>query len=72
VFSEIAGKMVDVVGAFDGWDEERWLIPGRLIGYLGAERLAGLASIDNALAVEVCRRLVADGASPEAAVQLAR
>ena len=55
--------MVDVVGAFDGWDEERWLMPGRLIGYLGSGRLVGLASIDNALAVEAGRRLVADGAS---------
>ena len=72
VFSEIAGTMVDVVGAFDGWDEERWLMPGRLIGYLGSGRLVGLASIDNALAVETGRRLVADGALPEEAVQLAR
>ena len=71
VFSEIAGTMVDVVGAFDGWDDERWLMPGRLIGYLGSGRLVGLASIDNALAVETGRRLVADGALPEEAVQLA-
>ncbi len=71
VFSEIAGTMVDVVGAFDGWDEERWLMPGRLIGYLGSGRLVGLASIDNALAVETGRRFVADGALPEEAVQLA-
>ncbi len=71
VFSEIAGTMVDVVGAVDGWDEERWLVPGRLIGYLGSERLVGLASIDNALGVEIGRRLVADGAVPDEAVELA-
>jgi hypothetical protein len=72
VFSEIAGSMVDVVGAFDSADEERWLVPGNLIGYLGSGRLVGLASIDNALAVETGRQLVADGASPEEAVHLAR
>lgn len=72
VFSEIAGTMVDVVGAVDGWDEERWLMPGRLIGYLGSGRLVGLASIDNALGVEIGRRLVADRALPEEAVELAR
>jgi hypothetical protein len=72
VFSEMAGTTVDVVGALDGWDDERWLMPGRLIGYLDSGRLVGLASIDNALGVEVGRRLVADGGSPEEAVELAR
>jgi len=71
VFSEIAGTMVDVVGAVDGWDEERWLEPDRLIAYLGSGRLVGLASIDNALAVEIGRRLVADNALPEEAAELA-
>ncbi len=71
VFSEIAGTMVDVVGAVDGWDEERWLEPDRLIGYLGSGRLVGLASIDNALGVEIGRRLVADRALPEEATELA-
>ena len=43
VFSEIAGTMVDVVGAVDGWDEERWLDagpPDRVPG-LGATGRAG-------------------------------
>ena len=64
--------MVDVVGAVEGWDEERWLEPDRLIRYLGSGRLVRLAGIDNALAVETGRRLVADGALPEEAVRLAR
>ena len=46
-------------------------MPDRLIGYLGSGRLVGLASIDNALAVEIGRRLVADRALPEEATELA-
>ena len=68
VFSEIGGTMLDVIGTFDGWDEERWLIEGRLLAYLGSGRLLGLASIDNALPAEACRRLVADDASSEEVV----
>jgi hypothetical protein len=64
VFSEIAGTMVDVVGAADAWDEERWLIEGRLLVYLDSGRLVGVASIDNALAAEEARRLLQDGTAP--------
>lgn len=63
VFSEIAGTMVDVIGAVDGWDEERWLVRDRLLVYLGAGRVVGLASIGGSLPVEVGRRLVASGAT---------
>ena len=63
VFSEIAGAMLDVIGAVDGWDDEVWLQEGRLLAYLAGERVVGLASIDGALAVDVARRLVATGAS---------
>ena len=65
VFSEIAGSMLDVIGAVDGWDEERWLIEGRLLAYLGEGRLRGLASIDNVLPADACRRMVAANASPD-------
>lgn len=65
VFSEIAGSMVDVIGAVDGWDEERWISPGRLLAYLAAERVVGLASIEGALPAEAARQLLAAGASIE-------
>ena len=65
VFSEIGGTMLDVIGALEGWDEERWLVPGRLIAFLRSGQLLGLASIDNALPVDIGRRLVAEGASPD-------
>jgi hypothetical protein len=63
VFSEIAGTMVDVIGAVDGWEEERWLVRDRLLVYLGAGRVVGLASIGGSLPVEVGRRLVASAAT---------
>ena len=63
VFSEIAGAMLDVIGAVTGWDEERWLKPGRVLAYLDAGRVVGLASIDGALPAEAGRRLLAAGAS---------
>jgi NADPH-dependent 2,4-dienoyl-CoA reductase/sulfur reductase-like enzyme len=64
VFSEIAGTMVDVIGAVDGWDEERWLVRDRLLVYVSTGRVVGLASIGGSLPVEVGRRLVASGAAP--------
>ena len=63
VFSEIAGAMLDVIGAVDGWDEERWLTPAGVLAYLHAGRVVGLASVDGALPAETGRRLVAAGAS---------
>jgi len=71
VFSEIGGTMLDVIGAVDGWDEERWLEPDRLLAYLGSGRLVGLASIDNALPAEAARRLLAEDATPEEAAAAA-
>ena len=63
VFSEIGGVMVDVIGTVDAWDEERWLIEGRLLGFLESGRLVGLASIDNVLPAEAARQLLAHGAT---------
>lgn len=65
VFSEIGGRMLDLVGALDAWEEERWLgFDQRVLAYLASGRVVGLASVDGALAPEVARRLVADGATP--------
>lgn len=67
VFSEIGGRSLDLVGATEAWEEERWLDDERsLLAYLRAERLVGLASIDGALAPDAARRLVAERAAPEA------
>ena len=72
VFSEIAGTMVDVIGAVDGWEEERWLHLDRLLVYLDAGRVVGLASIGGSLPVEVGRRLVASGATVDEVLAVAR
>ncbi len=63
VFSEIAGVTLDVIGAIDAWDAERWLVEGRLLAYLASGRVVGLASIDGALAPEVARQLLSMDAS---------
>ncbi len=63
VFSEVGGAMLDVIGAVSGWDDERWIAPERLLAYLRAGRVVGLASIDGAMPADACRRLVAGGAS---------
>ena len=63
VFSEVAGATLDVIGGVDGWDEERWLVDARLLAYLTARRVVGLASIDGALPAEAGRQLVAAGVS---------
>jgi hypothetical protein len=65
VFSEVAGATLDVVGATDGWDEERWVEPDRVLAYLRAGRVVGLASVDNALPASDARGLVSSGASIE-------
>jgi len=71
VFSEIGGTMVDIIGAVDGWDEERWLDEGRLLAYLASGRLVGLASIGNALSADAGRRLLAAGAALDEVVATA-
>ncbi len=63
VFSEIAGVTLDVIGAIDAWDAERWLVEGRLLAYLASGRVVGLASIGGALAPEVARQLLSMDAS---------
>lgn len=65
VFSEVAGTAMDVVGAAVDWDEERWLVPYRLLALLSAGRAVQLASIGSAAAADDLRGLVARGATPE-------
>jgi NADPH-dependent 2,4-dienoyl-CoA reductase/sulfur reductase-like enzyme len=66
VFSEIGGRTLDLLGAFDAWDEERWLDADQsLLAYLRAGRVVGLATVDGALAPDVARRLVGEGSAPE-------
>jgi hypothetical protein len=54
---------LDVIGAIDAWDAERWLVEGRLLAYLASGRVVGLASIGGALAPEVARQLLSMDAS---------
>lgn len=63
VFSEVAGQAIDVVGAVERWDEERWVADGSILAYLAAGRLVGLAVSGGAMPVEEARRLVAEGAT---------
>ena len=65
-FSEVAGSAVDVVGSPDGWDEERWIVPDRLVAFVEGDRVVQLASIDSALSATDMRRLVATRATPDA------
>lgn len=62
VFSEVAGEAVDVVGALEPWDAERWVRDQAVLGYFAGERLVGVAIVGGAMPVEAARRLVADGA----------
>jgi 3-phenylpropionate/trans-cinnamate dioxygenase ferredoxin reductase subunit len=63
VFSEIAGVPLDVVGASDDTDEERWLDADRsILAYLKGGVVVGVASFDGRLAPDRARRLVAAGA----------
>lgn len=63
VFSEIGGTVLDVIGATDGWEEERWL-DRSVLAYLRGDRVVGLAAIGGAIAPDVARRLVGDGVRP--------
>jgi 3-phenylpropionate/trans-cinnamate dioxygenase ferredoxin reductase subunit len=64
-FSEVAAHSLDVVGAVDRWDEERWIQDGSVLAYLDGNRLVGLAVLDAAMPVERARELVAAEAGPE-------
>jgi 3-phenylpropionate/trans-cinnamate dioxygenase ferredoxin reductase subunit len=69
VFSEIGGRTLDLFGAVDRWDEERWLDAERsLLGFLRSGRIVGLATVDGPLAPDVARRLVEGGAAPQVVV----
>lgn len=65
VFSEVAGSMIDVIGAVDGWEVEEWLIEDRLLAFQKEECVVGLASIDGALPADAARRLVEAGATTQ-------
>ena len=73
VFSEIGGVAVDVFGATDGWEEERWLDRRRsVLAYLRGERVVGLAAIGSAIAPARARDLIGGGAGvAEFAAELA-
>lgn len=62
-FSEVAGSAIDVVGSPEGWDEEAWIAPDRLVVFLDAGRAVQLASVDSFLAADVMRHLVATRAT---------
>jgi 3-phenylpropionate/trans-cinnamate dioxygenase ferredoxin reductase subunit len=59
-FSEVGGATLDVIGAADAWDEERWVADG-LLAYLDAGRVVQLAAIDSAMAPDRMRALLAEG-----------
>lgn len=61
VFSEIGGHALDLIGAFEDWDEERWIGPDRsVLAYVHSGHVVGLATVDGALAPSVARQLVDD------------
>jgi 3-phenylpropionate/trans-cinnamate dioxygenase ferredoxin reductase component len=62
LFSDIGGVMVDVIGATDGWDEERWVDPRHsVLAYLREGRVVGIAAIDTAVGAAQARAWVAEG-----------
>ena len=64
MFSEVGGVTLDVVGAVDPWDDERWLgHGGSILAYVRDGRAVGLAGIAGALPVTEGRRLVAERAA---------
>lgn len=63
LFTEVAGMAVDVIGAAEGWDEERWLAGGSVLAYVADRRVVQLAVIGAALDAGVARRLVGEGAA---------
>jgi 3-phenylpropionate/trans-cinnamate dioxygenase ferredoxin reductase subunit len=66
VFSEIGGHSLDLIGAMDAWEEERWLDADRsVLAFVSSGGVVGLATIDGALAPNLARRLVGERAAPD-------
>lgn len=63
LFTEVAGRPVDVFGMATGWDEERWVRDGSVLAYLEGERVVQVAVIGAALASDPAREIVERGAS---------
>ncbi len=63
LFTEVAGIPLDVIGAADEWDEERWVRDASVLAYLQNGRIVQLAVIDSALDPGSARRLVEANAS---------
>jgi NADPH-dependent 2,4-dienoyl-CoA reductase/sulfur reductase-like enzyme len=63
LFTEVAGIPLDVIGAAEGWDEERWVREASVLAYLEGGRIVQLALIDSALDPGAARRLVEARAS---------
>jgi hypothetical protein len=72
VFTEVAGATLDVIGDFDAWDEEEWVIEGRLVAFRRSGDVVALASVDGAMDADVARRLLVDGASIDAVLAAVR
>jgi 3-phenylpropionate/trans-cinnamate dioxygenase ferredoxin reductase subunit len=63
VFSEVGGVALDVIGAAEGWDDERWLAGGSVLAFLDGSRVVQLAVIGSALEPERGRAIVEAEAS---------
>ena len=63
LFTEVADIALDVIGAADGWDEERWIREASVLAYFEGGRIVQLAVIDSALDPGSARRLVEANAS---------
>jgi len=63
LFTEVAGIPLDVIGAAEEWDEERWVREASVLAYLQSGRIVQLAVIDSALDPGSARRLVEANAS---------
>jgi 3-phenylpropionate/trans-cinnamate dioxygenase ferredoxin reductase subunit len=63
LFTEVAGIPLDVIGAAEEWDEERWVREASVLAYLQSGRIVQLAVIDSALDPGSVRRLVEANAS---------
>ncbi len=63
LFSEVGGTSLDVVGAAQAWDDERWIRAGEVLAYVAGERIVQVAIIGSALDPAVARDLVGAGGS---------
>lgn len=68
VFSDVAGTTLDVVGVPDGWEDEVWVVPERVLAHVQQGSVVQLTSIGSAIPPDVMRSLVA-GAATIAAVR---